>query len=139
MAIYKAKSSLVRDWPALKVYSRKTRTSDVHGEYIEIDAEDTLWSGHTGGRAGRTYYAGSVISSALRDGDCPIEAYERAVEMGHKRHWIGQHATVISSGPQATREAVAVEPGQVIRFEGRFFKLAPTWNDNLNLIPCDNE
>lgn len=139
MAIYKAKSELVRDWPALKVYSRKTRSSDTHGEYISIDAEDTLWSGHTGGRAGKTYYASSVMSSALRDGDCPIESYERAVRLGHNLHWIGQHATVVSRGPQATREAVAVGPGQVVRFEGRFFRIASAWNDNLDLVPCDNE
>ena len=139
MALYKAKSELVRDWPALKVYSRKSRFSDTHGEYISIDAEDTLWSGHTGGKAGTTYYAASVMSSALRDGDCPIEAYERAVRLGHKLHWVGQHATMLTSEPRATREAVAVEPGQVVRFEGRFFKLAPTWNDNFDLIPHDNE
>ena len=139
MAIYKAKESLVRDWPALKVYSRKARVSDTHGEYISIDAEDTLWSGHTGGRAGKTYYAASVMSCALRDGDCPIESYERAVRLGHQIHWIGQHATVVSREPKATREAVEVCPGQVVRFEGRFFKLAPTWNDNLDLIECESE
>lgn len=136
MAIYKAKESLIREWPALKVFSRKTRSSDTHGEYISIDAEDTLWSGHTGGRAGKTYYAASVISSSLRDGDCPIEAYERAVKLGHKKHWIGQHATVVSRGPKATREAVAVEPGQVVRFEGRFFKIVEAPNDNLDFLSC---
>ena len=136
MALYKAKSELVRDWPALKVYSRKTRVSDTHGEYISIDAEDTLWSGHTGGRAGTTYYASSVMSSALRDGDCPIEAYERAVKLGHKKHWIGQHATMLTSEPRATCEAVAVEPGQVVRFEGRFFKIVEAPNDNLDFLSC---
>ena len=137
MAIYKAKSSLIHEWPTLHVYDRKTRTSDVHGEYTEIDHEDILHSDHTGGRAGRTYHADSIWSYALRHGDCPQRLYERALEFGHSTYWINQNGTIISDRHEPVREAVSIWPGQIVRFQGRFFKIETAANENLSLKECE--
>jgi len=137
MAIYKAKSQLLHEWPTLHVYGRKTRTSEAHGEYIEIDHEDILFSDHAGGRAGRTYHADSIFSYALRHGDCPQRLYERALEFGHQAYWVNQEHAIISDRSQPIREAVAVRPGQIVRFQGRFFRIAAAANDNLTLDSCE--
>ena len=137
MAIYKAKESLIHDWPVLHVYSRKTRNSETHGEYIEIDHEDILHSDHTGGRAGRTYHADSVFSYALRHGDCPARLYERALEFKHHIYWINQDGAIISDRHEPVREAVSIWPGQIVRFQGRFFRIEAADNDNLSLEACE--
>jgi len=137
MAIYKAKSSLIHEWPTLHVYARKTRTSETHGEYTEIDHEDILHSDHAGGRAGHTYHADSIWSYALRHGDCPQRLYERTLEFGHQTHWINQELAIISDRHEPIQEAVSVWPGQIVRFQGRFFRIRAAANDNLALDACE--
>jgi hypothetical protein len=131
MTIYKAKGDLVMDWPCLKVYDRKPKTTAKEGaEYIEIDHEDILFCG------GHTYTAGSVFSYALERGECPLEAYEKARVLGHETHWISQRHTVLSSHVEP-REAVNVWHGAVVKFQGKFFWIDPAPNDNLRLKPHD--
>ena len=131
---YKAKSELVHNWPALKVYERKTRTHVDHGEYIEIDDADCLHRDGPGlGPAGRTYNASSVFTYAMRHGDCPLESYQRAVENCHDIYWINQESSVISDAATPEREAVRIRIKQVVRFQGKFFEIRPRPNDNLEL------
>lgn len=132
---YKAKAELVRDWPALKVYDRKTKTARTNHVYIELDDQDTLyWAG-----SNRKYNIGSVFTYAMRNGDCPLATYQRAKEFGHKIYWISQEATVVSDRNTAPREAVQVQIGQIVKFQGHFFIIVGAPNDNLDLKPFDVE
>ena len=130
---YKAKAELVRDWAVLKVYDRKTKTSQTNHVYIELDDQDTLyWAG-----SNQTYNIGSVFTYAMRNGDCPLATYQQAKEFGHKIYWITQQATAVTGTRTAPREAVSVSIGQIVKFQGHFFLIVGAPNDNLDLKPFD--
>lgn len=66
---------------------------------------------------------GSVVSYALNNGDCPIEAYERAIQNGHDTHYVMNLGSCLSASEQAKETRIYVEEGQKIRFEGRLFEV----------------
>lgn len=80
-----------------------------------------------------TFQIGSVVSSSLADGRCPLAALERAKGFGHDLHFIFALSTSITSHKQARKTYIGVTIGQRVRFEGRYFEIVRQSNDNLGL------
>jgi hypothetical protein len=83
------------------------------------------------------YKISSVVSYALKNNQCPIDAYERAIMLGHKTHWINAIPTVLSSTTQPKRKYIKVNFDMIYNFEGKYFRIAEDFNNNLKLVPAD--
>ena len=85
---------------------------------------------------------GSVVSSAMEDGECPIEALawlEHAKVKwpynGHVSHWLSPTLVCLSILPSAQKAVKAVVKfEEVVQFEGRYFRLEKANNDNVELV-----
>jgi hypothetical protein len=65
--------------------------------------------------------AGSVVSYALRNDECPIEAVTRAKLYGHKVHYFTPMPSVLSDPPMPPESFIDVQVGDLIQLEGRLF------------------
>ena len=84
---------------------------------------------------GKCYYASSVMSYAIENNECPIEAFERAVELGQKVYWIGQSPVSISNTKVEKKTIYGgYEIGDKVCFLGKSFLLESAPNDNIKLI-----
>mgnify|MGYP003642069306 FL=1 len=83
------------------------------------------------------YKISSVVSYALKNNQCPIDAHERARILGHKTHWINIIPTVLSSTAQPPRRYIKVNFDMIYNFEGKYFRIAEDFNNNLKLIPAN--
>lgn len=132
MGIYKAQTK-VGSCPAYDVYRR---AHDPVAGVINITTEDTL--GIKVGSGDRTFYRryspGSAASYALQYNECPIAAYQRAVEKGHPTHWLNQDSTVICDSKREREVVIEVDIGETVLFEGRFFQIVEQPNNNLGLV-----
>jgi hypothetical protein len=70
------------------------------------------------------------------------EAVARAASKHHPLYWITLHGSVLCGDPgfydrEAARWANApqVQAGDIVEYEGKQFKITPTWNNNFNPIP----
>jgi len=83
-----------------------------------------------------TYTAGTVVSYALKSGDDPIKAVQLAEARGHQLAWLNQNASVLSSrGRGEPEHCIIIRPGDLIRMEGRTYRVKRGNNPgNLNLI-----
>lgn len=77
---------------------------------------------------------GSVASYAIECGRCPIADFNRTVEQGHKTHFVTQMAVSLSISNVPRGRFILIDSNQLIKFEGRVFKLTPAPNDNYNLV-----
>lgn len=96
---------------------------------IKLKAGDKLYNLSTRGK----HMIGSVASSALKDGECPYEARDRAERLGHESYFIFGLATCLTAHKRAKEQYIGVEAGQHIFFEGKHFELINTNNQNLGL------
>lgn len=122
---------IVADYPAYTVIDRKPATG-----VQTIKAGEILGCGFMSRRYGimyRQFKAGSVVSYALESGGDPIEAVQDAQKRGEKMHWINATSTSITAHQRAKYEVTLVEEGQLVRFEGRTFKIVKAPNENLDL------
>lgn len=81
----------------------------------------------------RHYQIYSVISSALKDGDDPLYAYQRALERGHKLHFIYALGSSITAWKRDRKQYIGVRIGSRYWFEGHVFEITKESNDNLGL------
>lgn len=132
------KQTKVADCPAYDVFRREV---DPRVGAINITTADTL--GIKVGSGDRTFYRryspGSAASYALQYNECPIAAYQRAVELGHKTHWLNQDSTVICDSKRGREVVIEIELGMKVCFEGRVFEIRSTFNNNLDLIAVEEE
>lgn len=85
---------------------------------------------------------GSIVSNAMENGECPIEALawtEHAKvkwpNNGHVCHWLSPTLVCLSAAPsvqKAVRAVIKFE--EVVQFEGRYFRLEKANNDNVELV-----
>ena len=88
------------------------------------------------------FYFGSVVSYALENGYCPIAAYERTLDNmvkfpynDHKTHWCSPDAPMLTSEYRELPEVVGtLNLGDMVKLEGRIFKLEAAANNNINLV-----
>jgi hypothetical protein len=86
-----------------------------------------------------TYTIGSVVSGALRDGDDPVKALDRARSFGHELVFIFANGSCIHNGPRSTTKHVLIEIGMTVRFEGNLYTIETAPNDNIWLKPIVDE
>ena len=86
---------------------------------------------------GVKYEFDSIISYYSRQGRCPLKELKRVSYMkenwplaGHTNHWIGKCEEDISSSISIR---AVVKIGEIVKFEGRFFKLESCPTDNIEL------
>jgi hypothetical protein len=92
---------------------------------LKTDRERTCWMRH--------YSISSVVSYAMKNGDCPIESVERAQRLGHELHWLNGIGAMLTAHQRAKETYIAIERGALIQFEGRIFEVIAQPNDNLGL------
>ena len=81
------------------------------------------------------FYFDSVVSYALENGYCPIAAYERTLNnMDHKTHWCSPAQMLTSEYRELPEVVGTLNLGDIVKFEGRIFKLEAAANNNINLV-----
>lgn len=132
MAIYK-KQKLIKRYPAFDVYRREIN----HLGFIEISTDDILIDSefHL-----TTYQPGSIVSSALENGQCPIQSIDTCKQNmlnypgnGHRLHWLNERAISISSAHHEKIDVIEIFSGSNIKFEGSYFKIEKKYNPLSNL------
>lgn len=96
---------------------------------VELRARDLVAIPYEARRHGTLWHLcriNSVVSYALHNGDCPIEAVHDAERRGEPMWWLNKlPATIDRLGrPKATY--IGLREGQRIRFEGRTFEIRGT-------------
>lgn len=82
----------------------------------------------------RTYTIGSVVSYAMKNGDDPVAAIDRARKNGHELVFIyGNGAMIYSGARMEPTPHVMVEVGMVVRFQGNLYTIEKAPNQNLRL------
>lgn len=130
----------VDSFPAYKVVRRELTTAAyIKGKRVDISFTEIQAGDKLGVKTNRgyynEYYPGSVVSYALENGEDPIEAIETAKSRGHELHWINACAVSITSHSRPQETLILVEPGMVVRFEGKLFTIKKAPNNNLQLVP----
>ena len=75
----------------------------------------------------------SVASYALKNNECPIEAYEKAKERGHKTHFVFGNAVSLTAEKRAKEFYYGFQFGETCHFEGKIFRFVKESNDNVGL------
>jgi hypothetical protein len=123
------------------LFERSTQIHMVNDQKVEFtqlfEAEDLVlpYQSIRHGILYRTYQIGSVIGGAVKDGNDPLEALERAKSFGHQLVFIFGLGSSIHNGPRSTRKHIFVKHGMTVRFMGQFYEIIKTSNDNLGLKP----
>jgi hypothetical protein len=135
MAIY-LKQEVVMTYPAYDIVEREHCWK--HPEAINI-TEDCLLATRESNFL-RHYKAGSVMTYAIQNGECPVAAYNSTTEKmekdpysGHKVYWVNQLSSMLTAEKQERKVYVAVEVGMKVRFLGKIFEITAENNHNLGL------
>ena len=125
MSIYQ-KATIIASYPAYDVVELLPSSNGI----INMKDGDSLIVGDkpTGDRV-----ISSVMSYALENGECPIEAYNHAVAKGHNVYFVMHTGASISRAKQERGTKIRVEFGQLINFQGHIFELVPLAHDNIGL------
>lgn len=83
------------------------------------------------------YSINSCVAYALSNNSCPIKAYNRAISLNQKTHWISQEPVVVSSSEQKPETIILVDYETVYKIEGKFFNISDDFNDNLKMVMLD--
>ena len=124
MSIFK-KDSIVATYPAYNVVTREASNG-----IIQVTANELLITDNNLG----IYKVGTATAYALQYNECPIEAYQDAVNRGHNLYWINACATVITEMKQEKKTCLLVDFDATYCLEGKIFKIVKTANDNLGFV-----
>ncbi len=114
---------------AYDAYDREPQSYGNAKDCINLtDGENIVVDGQLG-----SYKVGTVVSSALRNNEDPIAAYQRAVERRHNTHWLNANATVLTAHKQTKAKMIVVKIGMLVYIEGRRFTITREANNNLGL------
>jgi len=120
MSIYR-KDTIIHSYRAFDVFEREP-----DGQGINLVDGELITTPE-----GRRYTVGSVVGYALEYNECPIKAYQRAIEKGHKTHYIIQLSISLTHSRGEKRRYLRIDFDSIYRFQGQRFKIIPTPNDNL--------
>lgn len=136
MSIFK-KTSLIKAYPAYDVVEREAQGTiycKKHGTYSapNLVAGDVICDE----RHSTAWMMGSVMSSAMENNECPLEAVERAKANGHKIYFAFGIGACITSHRQERKKRIQIDFDTVYRFEGQkiYFTRAPNDNVHVNVI-----
>lgn len=135
MSIYQKTKRIIESYPACDIIelepasytSNYPEINEVGG--INLKAGDKLYNLNTRSK----HMIGSVASSALKDGDCPFKARDRAIKNGHDQYFVFGLGTCLTAHKQAKETYIGVRAGQHVFFEGKHFEIIATGNQNLGL------
>tara|TARA_B100000780_G_scaffold279019_1_gene254996 strand:+ start:2367 stop:2717 length:351 start_codon:yes stop_codon:yes gene_type:complete len=93
---------------------------------------------------GRKYEFNSIVSYAMEKNECPIDALawvEHAKvkwpHAGHVSHWLSPSLVCLSLVPSEQKVVRGVvDFGELVQFEGRFFRIEKANNDNIDMVDC---
>lgn len=89
-------------------------------------------------RPTRHYMISSVVSYALKNNDCPVEAIDLARSRNEALQYVFALGTTLAAG-QPKGRYVGVFIGEVYRFEGRYIRFEPAPNDNLKIVDLGDD
>lgn len=113
------------DYPAFKVVE-----PDVHnGAKVILDDVD-LYVG------GSKFRAGSVMSYAIKNGECPFESYDHAIKNEHDVYYIYGLGVSLTSSKGEKKVLYGYNVGDLVKFQGKLFKLEEAPNNNLRFAPA---
>lgn len=125
---------VLADYPAYTIIETPAYLTFKHGMKFAIPFQSqrhgTLWHFFT---------LGSVFGYAVHNGDDVLKNYERAVERGHKLWWANADAVVISNQKEEKKTIFGQNYGDVIKFEGKLFRLDKAPNNNVALVQVGEE
>lgn len=83
----------------------------------------------------KSYYVFTVEGYSAEYNECPVEARNRAIAMGHELVALTQEAAVLEGPTNRPRKVCyGIAIGDEIKIEGNAYRVEKTWNDNLKLI-----
>ena len=130
MSIYQKVAETIANHPACTYVRLDTNARD-NITCINLKSGDLV---QIGTKAQSRFRMSSVVSYALKNGNCPIASHERAMKLGHPAYFITNSGTVLSSTPQEKVKIIILEDGEMIRFEGKIFTVHPDCNHNMKLV-----
>lgn len=126
------KDTQIDSFPAYSIFHREERSGtdaiDVtHGDIlgIRVKFRDSFYY--------HNYTVQSVMTSCAENNECPIEGYNRAIDLGHEVYWLMQNSVAITSGKQPQKKVIQISIGDKINFLGKKFEIYAQANDNLGL------
>lgn len=128
--------NLIVDYPAYAIYKtpewRKAKMID--GMEFGMPFESARY-----GTQYHFFQIGSVAGSAVKRGDDPIAAIERAKANGHELHFVFGLSVSITSHKRDKEQKLALNWGDIIGFEGKRYKLVKAPNQNVGLEEVESE
>mgnify|MGYP000689959173 CR=1 FL=1 len=79
------------------------------------------------------FIPGSVVSSCIEHRICPVRGIDRARERGRDLHWINAEPVEVTAKIRPHEYVEGLNFGDLVRFEGRVFRLDPAPNSNVAL------
>jgi hypothetical protein len=128
-------ANVVASYPAYDVVERKPLPA-YRGGVVELRDTETValaYQSRNHGTMFRIYRVGTVVSYALRSGECPIHAYEQSTARNEETHWLNPCATMITAERRAKETHVHITIGQTVRIEGRLFRIEQHRNSREHL------
>lgn len=136
--LYVDPTKVVADFPAVKyVEARETADYDNSGiKIVQVHHRDEFASQlREGHQTNFSFF--SVFGSALGSCEDPIKQMERAVGFGHELHGVIQSSVGISDQKSEKKLTGVIKIGQKIKFEGKYFELQKSANNNIHLNPIE--
>ncbi len=127
--------TLIADFPAYAVYAMPEwrMAKMIDGMEFAMPFESRNY-----GTQYHFFKIGSVIGSAVKNGDDPIEAMERAKANGHETEFVFGLGVSITAHRQEKGEKFAMTWGDVIGFHGKRFRLEQAPNQNVRLVKVED-
>jgi hypothetical protein len=130
-------SAVVYDCAAFTVVARES-LPPYKGGCVELLAGDYVACALPSRSHGMQFHkfgVDTVVSYAIKNGRCPIDAVEQATERKHELHFLFPTGTMITAHKREPETLVFVELGMRVKLQGRFFTVRAANNDNLYLEP----
>lgn len=126
--------NLIVDYPAYALYKMPIYRQEKMIDGMEFGMP---FESKSHGTQYHFFQIGSVIGSAIKNGDDPYAAVERAKKFGHKLHFVFGLSVSITAWKREKEQKVALNWGDVIGFHGKRFKLVKAPNQNVELVEVE--
>jgi hypothetical protein len=120
------KDTVFKNFPTVEIITREKDNSG----FINVTSGEHF----TDASLHRDWQFCSVASYALSNKECPFDAGDRARKLGHELYFVITSPMIISSTKTKLPSRLLLSEDDIIRFEGKLFKIAPSPNYNIKLI-----
>jgi len=112
--------TVVAEYPAYKILAGSEKSFYAPGETFMIGLTQ--------------YKLGDVMSYALKNGESPFAAQQKAYFAGDEIYFAFAMAACLSSSPKKQETTFAQDFGDVITYAGKKFQLVKAPNNNVKLV-----